>query len=131
MTDEALMEKAVSALERAYAPYSGLRVGAALEAVDGRVFTGVNVENASYGLSCCAERNAVFAAVAAGEREFRRVAVASSADAPIRPCGACLQVLHEFSPEIIVVLEAGESGVERRSLRDLLPEGFRLAGEGS
>ena len=127
MTDEELLKAARDVLGNAHAPYSGFRVAAALEAADGRVYRGTNVENASYGLGICAERSAVFAAVSAGARQFRRMAVVSSdPSVPLRPCGACLQVLWEFAPDLSLLLAAGDSPVERRSVRDLLPEGFRL-----
>jgi len=124
LTDEELMAMAREVAKNAYAPFSGLHVGAALETTDGEVFTGVNVENSSYGLSCCAERSAIFSAVGAGKKEFRRIAIASSADKALRPCGACLQVMWEFAPDMIVLMEGPEGGVEERRLRDLLPEGF-------
>ncbi len=124
MTDEDLMSMARRAVAAAYAPYSSLKVGAALETADGDVFTGVNVENASYGLSCCAERNAIFSAVGAGKKNFVRIALSSSAGAPIRPCGACLQVMWEFSPDMVILLDRPGKSPEQRGVRDLLPEGF-------
>ncbi|MEJ5187271.1 MAG: cytidine deaminase, partial [Candidatus Geothermincolales bacterium] len=111
---------------RAYAPYSGIRVGAALEAEDGRVFTGCNVENASYGLTVCAERAAVFAAVASGARAFRRMAIYSSAREVLYPCGACLQVMSEFCRELDIILAGGEKGPLRLKLTSLLPHPTRL-----
>ncbi len=124
MTDGELMQLAAQIRERAYAPYSRFRVGAALETSGGEIFTGVNVENASYGLSCCAERNAMFAAVAAGKTDFRRMAVVTDEDYIIRPCGACLQVMWEFAPEMHLLLASSGGQVEKRSVRDLLPCGF-------
>lgn len=124
MTDQELVRLAQETLERAYAPYSGFRVAAVLETSSGAVFTGVNVENASYGLSCCAERSAVFAAVAAGERALEKMAIVSDQRTPVRPCGACLQVLWEFGPDLVLLLAAPGGVVERRRVRDLLPEGF-------
>jgi cytidine deaminase len=122
-----LLEPARAAQARAYAPYSGFRVGASLEAVDGRVFGGCNVENASYGLTICAERAALVQAVAQGAREFRRILVVSDVDPPATPCGACRQSLAEFSPEMEVTM-AGPNGSRTWKLAELLPEAFGLGG---
>ena len=123
MDHERLIDVARSAMERAYAPYSGFRVGAALLGEDGSVHTGCNVENASYGLTICAERAAVVAAVAGGVRRFRSVAIVTSGTEAAAPCGACRQVLAEFSPELSIV---SMSGGDRKQwgLVDLLPERF-------
>lgn len=119
---ERLLAAALRARDHAYAPYSGFRVGAAVLAGDD-VVPGCNVENASFGLTICAERAAVFAAVAAGHRRLDAVAVVSDADTPTAPCGACRQVLHEFGPEMTVILRgAGETVV--RPLAELLPLPF-------
>jgi cytidine deaminase len=122
-----LVAAARAARERAYAPYSGYRVGAALLTEDGSVVTGANVENASFGLGICAERAAVAAAVAAGHRGFAAIAVAVSGRDPARPCGACRQVLHEFpaGPDLEVVC-AGEDGDQLlvTTLGELLPQAF-------
>lgn len=99
-----LLGEAARAAGRAYAPYSGFPVGAALLAGDGRAFTGCNVENASYGLSICAERVAVFKAVSEGARHLRAIAVGLPDGRPVPPCGACCQVLAEFNPEMQVIL---------------------------
>jgi cytidine deaminase len=122
-----LVAAARAARRRAYAPYSGYRVGAALLTEDGTVVTGANVENASYSLGLCAERVAVVAAVAAGHRRFTSIAVAARGPEPARLCGACRQVLNEFpaGPELEVVC-AGEEG-ERwvvTTLGELLPQAF-------
>lgn len=110
----------------AYAPYSRFRVGAALEAADGRIFLGANVENASYGLSVCAERVALWNAVSAGAREFVALAVAGPKGRAVTPCGACRQVLAEFGD--LEVRYRGTGGrIARRRLRALLPEAFTIA----
>ncbi len=126
MTDR--MDELVAAAReiraRAYVPYSGFHVGAALLA-GGRVFTAVNVENASYPLSVCAERNAAAAAVAAGVTSFEAVAVVTDADSPTPPCGGCRQVLNEFGPSMTVVSESADgSRRERWTLDGLLPSAF-------
>jgi len=123
MTDS-LQAAALAARENAHAPYSKFRVGAALEDADGRVYTGCNIENATYGLTLCAERVAVFKAVSEGAREFRRIAIAADTDALTPPCGACRQILWEFCGDIEMVLLnlSGQSEVVR--LKDLFPRAF-------
>lgn len=124
---ERLLAAATAVRERAYAPASHFRVGAAVLADDGRIFAGCNVENASFGLTICAERAAVCAAVAAGARQLRAVAIATDLDEPASPCGACRQVLAEFGRDQIVLL-GGRGGVVRAaSLADLLPQPFTFA----
>ena len=126
---KALLRLAAKAARRAYCPYSKYRVGAALRAKDGRVFTGCNVENASYGLTMCAERVALFAAVAAGCREFESLAVAGAGQKPAYPCGACRQALAEFcGPDLPVYIGPAARPVEFETLRlgELLPKRFEL-----
>jgi cytidine deaminase len=120
---DSLVEAARAVQLRAYAPYSHFRVGCALEAEDGRVFAGCNVENASYGLTICAERAAVCAAVAAGAHRFRRVVVVSDADPPAAPCGACRQVLSEFGRDLRVD-GVGAAGTVSWTIAELLPSAF-------
>ncbi|PYP25170.1 MAG: cytidine deaminase [Gemmatimonadetes bacterium] len=118
-----LVRAARAVQQRAYCPYSKFRVGAALEAVDGRVFGGCNVESASYGLTICAERMALGAAVAAGARAFKRIVVATDAEPPASPCGACRQLLAEFGLDLEVIAVGAKS--ERRwTLAALLPDPF-------
>lgn len=121
---KALQAAAVQVRAHAYAPYSQFLVGAALLSDDGRIFTGCNVENVSYGLTICAERNALFNAVANGARSFRGIAIVSSAAQAITPCGACRQVLGEFRPSFEVRCY-GQNGAERQYTTDvLLPDAF-------
>ena len=122
MTDS-LIAAARSAQARAYAPYSRFRVGAALEADDGSVFFGCNIENASYGLTICAERAAICAAVSAGARRFRRAVVVSDVDPPAAPCGACRQVLAEFGLDLPIQGVGAHQTVTWR-LSELLPVAF-------
>jgi cytidine deaminase len=124
-----LVTKARQALGRAYAPYSLYPVAAALLAADGTVTVGVNVENASYPLSLCAERSAVAAAVAAGHRSFQAVAVVSQRPPAPLPCGGCRQVLAEFSPSMVVVVAEPQGGVKVYALEELLPYAFGATGE--
>jgi cytidine deaminase len=121
-----LIAQAKGAMARAYAPYSGFSVGAALEADDGRVFLGCNVENSSYPVGMCAERVALGHAVATGARRFSRVAVVSSGASAASPCGMCRQALAEFGVDLEVIAVAGDGDVRRWSLGELLPADFRL-----
>lgn len=129
MNHDQLMHEAKTARQKAYAPYSKFLVGAALLTRDGKVFHGCNVENASYGLCNCAERTALFAAVAAGYKpgDFQTLAVVGDTDSPIAPCGACRQVIIELgSPKLEVVLTNLKGDVEVTSASALLPGAFYL-----
>ncbi|MFZ5898166.1 MAG: cytidine deaminase [Bacillota bacterium] len=126
MNNEELVKAALQARTRAYAPYSGFRVGVALLTAGGRVFTGCNVENASYGLTMCAERVAVGKAVSDGEREFVAIAVAGNGQEKCLPCGACRQVLAEFAPDLAVIAANEYGGYTVKRLSELLPQSFCL-----
>lgn len=125
-----MLAAAQSASERAYAPFSGFLVGAAILTQAGEVFTGCNVENSSYGLTNCAERTAIFTAVAAGalskERNLAAVAVVHRDGKVCSPCGACRQVIFEFGPETVVIYRAQNGEMTQTEAKDLLPEGFRI-----
>ena len=123
MTDP-LHAAALTARENAHAPYSKFRVGAALEDTGGRVHTGCNVENATYGLTLCAERVAVFKAISEGAREFRRIAVAADTDTLTPPCGACRQILWEFCGDVPVTLVNLRGKSETWQLKELFPRAF-------
>jgi cytidine deaminase len=127
MTPKALMAEAVKARKRAYAPYSRFAVGAALLAKNGRVYLGCNVENASYGLTICAERNAVWKAVSEGVTEFAAIAVTARDGRGAPPCGSCRQVLHEFAPNAWVYWRDARGRILKRKLTELLPNAFNLA----
>ena len=124
-----LLEAARQALKKAYAHYSDFRVGAALLTEAGEVFSGCNVENASYGLTICAERSAIFTAVsgtASPALAIRAIAVVNGDDLPCSPCGACRQVIFEFGENAVVIFK-GQGGYQEVSIQDLLPESFRLS----
>lgn len=128
-TSEELLDQARKARTHAYAPHSHFHVGAAVQTRDGRVFTGCNVENASYGLTSCAERNALCAAVAAGYRsgDFVQLAVIGETDHPIRPCGGCRQVILELGGEQLKVTLGNLAGaIEHTTAGQLLPGAFEL-----
>jgi len=121
---KSLLDAALNARKNAHAPYSHFLVGAALEAEDGRVFTGCNVENATYGLSVCAERVAVFKAISEGVRKFGRIAVSADTDVLTPPCGACRQILWEFCGNIEVTLTNLQGKTETIRMKDLFPRPF-------
>lgn len=124
MTRDELKSAAQSMLEKAYCPYSHFPVGAALECEDGAVFTGCNVENAAYPAGICAERNAIFHAVAEGHTRFRRIVIAGKSHDFCVPCGMCRQVMREFSTDLEIICLNGEGGEKTFTLDQLLPHGF-------
>lgn len=131
MTPEKLVEMAMSAMEGAYVPYSGYKVGAALLCADGTVYTGCNIENAAFTPTVCAERTAFFKAISDGHREFSAIAVCGGKDGHIAgyfpPCGVCRQVMREFCKDDFLVHMAGAAGaIKTRTLAQLLPESFSL-----
>ena len=126
LTDRELVDLARAAAEKAYSPYSNFTVGAAIECEDGTIFKGCNVENASYGLSICAERTAAVKAVSAGHRVFRRIAVYGSSAEYCMPCGACRQFLNEFCDDMAVLCSNRDGAYASYMLSDLLPHSFKL-----
>jgi cytidine deaminase len=124
LSSDPLVAAARQARRRAIAPYSGFKVGAALEAADGSVIAGCNIENATYGLTLCAERVAMFTALAAGHRRFRRIAIVADTPAPTPPCGPCRQILWEFAGDLDVILANLRRETGRHRLSDLLPLPF-------
>lgn len=123
---EKLIKAAMAARERAYAPYSEFRVGAAILTRDGRYYTGCNIENASYSLTCCAERVALFKAVSGGERDFEAIAVTAGTEEYCTPCGACRQALAEFGGDIKVFMTNKEGDYLVQTVAELLPGAFKL-----
>lgn len=123
-----LVAKAIEARKKAYAPYSKFKVGAALEAQSGRVYTGCNVENASYGITCCAERTALLKAISEGERSFRRVAIVADSPRPCPPCGICRQAFHEFAKDLEIIMANMNGDVVVHKLSELFPLGFNEKG---
>lgn len=127
MTDidrQELIKKAKEAREYSYSPYSNFPIGAALLTEDGRIYTGANVENASFGLTNCAERTAIFKAVSEGHTKFKAIAVIADSKRPITPCGACRQVINEFGSNIKVIMANLEGEVLERESGELLPGAF-------
>jgi cytidine deaminase len=127
--NQKLLNVAKEAAGKAYAPYSGFKVGAALLADSGVVYSGSNMENASFSLTVCAERAALVKAVGEGEREFLKLAVHSDEQHPVIPCGACLQSLAEFDPELEIITEGGDGKLIVKKLTKYLPEAFKLKQE--
>ena len=121
---DVLMQAARAVREHAHADYSGFKVGAALETADGTIFTGCNIENATYGLTVCAERVAIFKALSEGHREFRRMVVVAPPEAPTPPCGACRQVLWEFAGDLELILANAKGETGRHRMSELLPQPF-------
>jgi cytidine deaminase len=124
MKDTELINHAKAAMKNAYAPYSRFKVGAALLTKSGKVFTGCNIENNSYGLTICAERVAIFKAVSEGEQDFKAMAITASGSKTAMPCGACLQVMAEFSKNLSLIIHNKNGRVIKRKLTDLLSEPF-------
>lgn len=124
LSEATLLDEARVARERAHAPYSGFRVGAALESAGGEILVGCNIENATYGLTICAERVALFRAVSDGHRDFSRIAIMADTAEPTPPCGSCRQLLWEFCGDIEVVLANLERVTARYRLSELLPHPF-------
>ena len=125
MTKNHLIEKAKEVSRKAYAPYSNYKVGAALLTKSGKVYTGCNIENSSYGLTNCAERTAVFKAVSEGEMKFEEMVIYADSPNLPTPCGACRQVLSEFGPELKITIISNKEQLET-SISELLPLGFKL-----
>jgi len=123
--EKTILAEAAKAQQHAYAPYSGVRVGACVETASGDTFCGCNVENASYGLTICAERAAIFAAIAAGHTRMKQVAIVAEGMAKAAPCRACLQVMNEFGVEKVLVANP-DGSFETYELASLLPHPFRL-----
>ena len=121
-----LLEVAQTVQKNAYVPYSNFRVGAALRGESGTVYRGANVENASYGLTRCAEQSAIQALASAGERGFSELVVYTDAETPASPCGACRQILFEFAPDASVYLVNAAGTTKTFQVKDLLPDGFAL-----
>ena len=121
---DALVSCAMQAREKAYAPYSGFSVGAAVLTGSGEIYTGCNIENASYGATCCAERVALFKAISQGESEILMIAVVAEGEEAVPPCGICRQVMIELAPQAVVVMSNLEGKRERWTVQELLPNAF-------
>ncbi|MCS7175552.1 cytidine deaminase [Pseudothermotoga sp.] len=127
MNEAKLIEKAIEAMNRAYAPYSNFKVGAALLTKSGKIFVGCNVENASFGLTICAERVAIFSAVTAGETQFEKLVIVADTNLPVSPCGACRQVMSEFG-DFEVLLTNRRGDIMKTRVSELLPHAFKFEG---
>jgi len=123
MSNEELMALAEKAMGKSYSPYSNFKVGAALLTCEEKIYTGTNIENVSFGMTVCAERNAVFSAVGQGEKCFKKLALVTEADTIVTPCGACLQVLKEFADDLEVIIK-WKNGIKTVTLKQLLPMAF-------
>ena len=121
-----LIAEAKMAREKAYAPYSNFKVGAAVLTSNGKIFSGCNIENSSYGLSICAERAAIFNAVSSGYKKFTKIAVVTDSEPPASPCGACRQVIFEFGDDIEVIMANLKGDIKIMKIDELLKDGFRL-----
>lgn len=125
MDNKLLIEKAKEAMKNAYVPYSKFKVGAAIICKDGTVYTGCNIENATYGATICAERTAIFKAVSEGKRDFEKIAVVSDIPATF-PCGICRQVMAEFMPDGVVLVEDKDNEIKVFKVNELIPHAFTL-----
>ena len=125
-TQEELVEKAREVREKAYAPFSNFKVGAAVETDEGEIFTGCNVESASYGLTVCAERVAIWKAVSEGKKKFRRIAVVADTEELTPPCGVCRQIIWEFCGDVPVIFANLKGNVETVQMKELLPRAFDM-----
>jgi cytidine deaminase len=125
-SDKELIEAALRATQNSYAPYSKIKVGAAILTEDGKIIVGCNVENSSYGLSICAERVAIFNAISSGERKFKKIAIINSEGNGMMPCGACRQVMEEFSSNIEIITLDKNKRIVKYKLDELLPNAFKL-----
>ncbi len=123
---ETLIKEAEKAAKHAYSPYSKIKFGVVIQAKNGKTFLGCNIENASYGLTLCAERVAVFNAISSGERKFKRMVLYSAQNKIQYPCGACRQVLHELAPNLEIILSFGNGEAIIKNINEILPHGFDI-----
>lgn len=127
MNDKELINYAIQASKRAYAPYSNFKVGAALLTKNNQLFLGSNIENSSYSLTCCAERVAIFKAISEGETSFIKLAVVANTDKPVTPCGACRQVMSEFfDDQVTIYLANKQAEIKKVKISNLLPDAFSI-----